>query len=273
MPLGQDDVVRIAEAVLAAGDGARSIPPISAGRPDFSLDEAYRVSAAVTEQRVRRGEQRRGWKIGFTNRTIWDEYGVHAPIWGPVYDTTVENVGATATCSVASLVEPRIEPEIVFRMARRPDPAMDEPALMQCIGAVGHGFEVVQSLFPRWRFKAADTVAAFALHGRLFVGPMAAIADSGARNHWLSALATFEIALSRDGAVVDRGQGTNVLDGPVAALLHFVRGLARVSGEHLSEGDIVTTGTLTRAFPVKAGERWSTEVVGLSLPGLTLDFV
>ena len=36
---------------------------------------------------------------------------------------------------------------------------------------VAHGFEFVQSIFPGWRFQAADTVADVGLHGRCFSGP------------------------------------------------------------------------------------------------------
>jgi 2-oxo-3-hexenedioate decarboxylase len=224
---------------------------------------------------VARGERRLGWKIGFTNRTIWDEYDVHAPIWGPVYSTTVSAAEppAPARCVLAPLVEPRIEPEIVFRMAAAPDPAMDAAALMDCIDGVAHGFEIVQSLFPGWRFRATDTVAAFALHGRLFVGPFMAVAGADARAAWLTALSAFEVVLSRDGVLVDRGQGANVLGSPLLALLYFVRGLDAVAGERLHPGDIVTTGTVTRAFPVRPGETWSTTIAGLPLAGLTLDFV
>jgi hypothetical protein len=35
---------------------------------------------------------------------------------------------------------------------------------------------------------------------------------------------------------------------------------------------VVTTGTLTDAYPVKAGERWSTKLAGIELPGLELLF-
>ena len=262
----------IAGHILAAGDAARAIHPVSDDRPTFSLAEAYRVNAEIARRRVARGEKRLGWKIGFTNRTIWDEYGVHAPIWGPVYSTTVgaAQPSKPTECRLSPLVEPRIEPEIVFRMATVPDPAMDEAALIACIDGVAHGFEVVQSLFPGWRFRAADTVAAFALHGRLFVGPFTTVADESARRNWLRALSFFEIVLSRDGAFVDRGQGANVLGGPVSALLHFIRGLAEISGEWLKPGDIVTTGTVTRAFPIRPGEVWSSEIIGVKLPGLTL---
>ncbi len=86
-------------------------------------------------------------------------------------------------------------------------------------------------------------------------------------------LEKFEITLSRNDAEVDRGAAANVLGGPVHALRHLVRGLA----EHrlpmgLRAGDLVTTGTVTRAFPVQAGERWRSEIAGLPLPGLELLF-
>lgn len=275
MAIADSQAEVLASRILAASDAARSMAPISSGRPGFTLADGYAVAAAVIRRRVARGERRVGWKIGFTNRTIWDEYGVHAPIWGPVYDTTVGTAApaATASCALAPLVEPRIEPEIVFRFAVRPEPTMDERGLIRCIDGVAHGFEIVQSLFPRWKFTAADTVAAFALHGRLFCGPFTAIAGADDRARWLAALSRFEIVLARDGKEIDRGQGANVLDSPVSALLHFVRGLDQVTGERLAPGDIVTTGTVTRAFPVHSGERWSSDVVGLPLPGLTLAFV
>ena len=34
---------------------------------------------------------------------------------------------------------------------------------------------------------------------------------------------------------------------------------------------MVTTGTLTRAFPVKLGERWSTRIEGVDMPGLAVE--
>ncbi len=270
MPISDVDVERIAGLVLAAGDAARSIPPITNAIPDFDLADAYRVSAAITRRRITRGERAVGWKIGFTNETIWDEYDVHAPIWGPMYSSTAAaDVGGSLP--VEMLVEPRIEPEIAFRMARTPDPGMDESALLACIDAVAHGFEIVQSLFPDWRFKAADTVAAFALHGRYRRGPLVAIAPAE-RAAWQAALADFAIVLFRDGVEIDRGRAKNVLGGgPLTALRHFVRGLAEMPSERgLAPGDIVTTGTVTRAFPVAPGERWSTSIEGLALPGMTL---
>ena len=89
----------------------------------------------------------------------------------------------------------------------------------------------------------------------------------------MARLRGFAITLSRDGAEVDRGDAANVLGGPVSALRHFVREFAdRPHALELRAGDLVTTGTVTRAFPVAAGETWSTTIAGLPLPGLTIAF-
>src|SRR5262245_35731855 len=98
------------------------------------MAEAYAVTAAVRRSREARGEHVVGRKIGFTNTTIWEEYGVHAPIWGYMYDTTVFDLaGLSGGFDVAHLLEPRIEPEIVFGLARAPQAGMDERALLDCI--------------------------------------------------------------------------------------------------------------------------------------------
>ncbi len=48
---------------------------------------------------------------------------------------------------------------------------------------------------------------------------------------------------------MERGQGSNVLGGPLSALRHLVELLARdPHNPPLQAGEIITTGTLTRAF-------------------------
>ena len=156
----------IAAEAFAVLDTGHQISPFSARFSAFDLDDAYRVTAAIRQMRETRGEMPVGRKIGFTNRTIWAEYNVYGPIWGYVYNRTVHNLAEIGdTFSLMGLAEPRIEPEIVFKLALAPAPGMDETALLACIDWVGHGFEIVQSIFPGWKFSAPDTVAAFGLHG------------------------------------------------------------------------------------------------------------
>lgn len=264
-------VDRLADDVLAALDARRQIVPLSDRYSGFDLDAANEVNARVCFRRRARGERPIGRKLGFTNRNIWEEYKVYAPIWSYMYDTTVRDAGPDPVrFEVASVIEPRLEPEITLGLARAPEPGMDEVALLECIDFVAHGFEIVQSLFPGWKFAAADTVAGFGLHGALLLGPRLAVTDAN-RVVWLERLRTFEVRLSLDGSEIDRGIATNVLGGPLTALKNVVSVLAGDPyNPPIAAGEIVTTGTITRAFPMKPGQIWKSSFVGAPFAGLTL---
>src|SRR6476620_1879351 len=148
------------EAFTTLNSGGRHVLPFSTRYPAFSLSDAYRVTALANDMRVAQRYKPLGRKIGFTNRRMWDEYGVRAPNWGYVYDRTMQDLAVPLP--LAPYTEPKIEPEIMFGFVA---------ALLRCIAWVAHGFEVVQSIFPDWKFSAADTVAANAMHAALLVGP------------------------------------------------------------------------------------------------------
>jgi 2-oxo-3-hexenedioate decarboxylase len=149
---------------------------------------------------------------------------------------------------------------------------MDDRAILACIEWVAHGFEIVQSIYPGWRFKVPDTVAGFGMHGALRIGePLVVTAQN--RDGLFEELKSFIVILSRGDKVLETGRGSNVLDGPLSALRHLVAVLdADPHNPQLAPGEIVTTGTLTRAYPVRPGETWSTSISGIPLPGLSIRF-
>lgn len=91
---------------------------------------------------------------------------------------------------------------------------------------------------------------------------------------WLEALRRFDTQPQRDGTAIETGHATNVLgDGPLAALRHVVEVLANdLSSPPLAAGEVVTTGTLTNAYPIKPGETWATRTTGLPLADVRLAF-
>jgi 2-oxo-3-hexenedioate decarboxylase len=260
-----------AEALDLLGTG-RQTSPFSARHRDLDAQSAYRIVNAMGRLRTERRERAVGRKVGFTNRNIWSEYKVYSPVWGWMYDSTVHEIGALPDgFALTGLPEPKIEPEIVFGLRARPEPDMEPADLLQCIDWIAHGFEIVQSVFPGWVFTAADTIAAHGLHGALLLGPRRLLGDD--RSAWLGPLSSFEIDLLRNGELADHGRAANVLDGPLLVLQHLARVLADDPvNPPLSAGEIVTTGTLTRAFPVAPGETWTTRLHGLDLPPLSMRF-
>jgi len=237
------------------------------------LPTAERMAAEIVAARQARGERPVGWKIGFTNRSIWPLYGVGHPIWGVIYDSTLTLLDTdTVRLESAHFVQGRLEPEIVVKLAYCPvDPS--PLALLQACEWIAHGFEIVQSPYPDWKFSAAEGIAAQGLHGALLVGRRFSPTELGGRpEQVLQRLCEFELVLEKNGTAHAKGAGAVVLDGPLHALTHLAREFAQ-RGRALRPADIITTGTLTDAQPLVAGDRWQTRLTGIALSGLTLDLV
>ena len=165
------NVEPIADEILAAIDGPSQIAPITERDPNFRIENAHATLAELRRKRIARGERHVGRKIGFTNGVLWAEYKVFAPIWGDMFDTTIHPLADLGgTFDPSPFCQPRIEPEIAFKLAKAPEAGMDEPALLGCMEWFVHGFEIVQCPFPDWHFAAADAVAAAGLHGAFLVG-------------------------------------------------------------------------------------------------------
>jgi 2-oxo-3-hexenedioate decarboxylase len=257
--------------LIGLDEAPREVPPFSARYSGLTPESGYRAAAQLHAHRIGRGWKAVGRKIGFTNRTLWERYGVHEPMWGTVYDRTLlAAIDNRVTIPLAGLVQPRIEPEICFRLTARPPVSNDPEALLAAIDWIAHSVEIVQCNHPGWKVTLADCTAANGLHGRLAFGTPTAVAELP---QLAAALPALEVTLSKGNSIIDRGTGSNVLGSPLLALAHFIGVLEKQPwAPRLRAGEIVTTGVLTDAHPVGAGETWTTSLRGLPLPGLTVAF-
>lgn len=258
------------ELVSLLGTG-QQVRPFSQRDPRFDLATAYRVVARVAELRRAAGQTPIGRKIGFTNRSIWGELGIAAPVWNYVFDGTVRNlVAGEGRFRLAGMPEPRIEPELVLHLSSAPAAAMTADDLVDCIDWVAPGFEVVYSIFPDWDFAAADAAAAYGVHGALMLGERLELPPSHANR--VAMVSQFSVDLAGSRGASRSGHARNVLGGPVQALKFLVDELARYPDcEPLRKGEIVTTGTLTEAMPVLAGDVWTAAFHGLGIGPLRLN--
>ncbi|PPJ53303.1 hypothetical protein CBER1_00913 [Cercospora berteroae] len=248
----------------------------------FTQEKAYEIAAAIRQLREMNGETVAGRKIGFTNQNIWQEYMVDTPNWSYMYQHTIVNLpepgqlaeGRTVLADIRHLnaMEPRIEPEIIFGLKSVPNSEMSDLEILSCLEWMAHGFEVVASIYPHWKFTAADTTAAFALHGLLLVGPKKML-KGNEDAALLSQLQHFTVDLLKNGEKVDEGKGSNVLGSPISALRRLLELLEKDElNLPLQPGEVVTTGTLTKALPIQNGDMWSTKLRGIELPGANVRF-
>ena len=250
--------------LLDAFETGGEVSPFSDDDPSFDVAAGYGVLADIASARSAQGWRRAGRKIGFSNRTIWEIYGVSTSFVADVWDHTLVDGD---TFALGSFREPRIEPEVVLGLSSPVPPGLtDARDVLEHVEWMAAGFEIVQCPYPGWKFTAADCIAAFGLHGALVVGPRTSAIDP-------ELLATFECVLSRDGDEVDRGTGANVLDSPALALAHIADVVTQYDAiPSLEAGELVTTGTVTNAHPIAPGQTWSSDYTTLGIEGLTVTF-
>jgi 2-keto-4-pentenoate hydratase len=272
---------RYAHQLLDARANTRLLPLLSAAAP-LSVDDAYAIARRVLDIRVAQGEQPAGRKIGFTVHKTWGQYGVsddlHIPMWSHIFDTTIrfaeDNHG---TQCLTGALQPRIEPEIVFKLGQAPSPDASLDELADCIEWMAHGFEIAACPYPNWEFTVADAIAAFGLHGTLIIGEPHVL-SSATRHNLAQILAASSVSLSSstdsDGTLRAAGFFNNEADSPLHALWQLNQLLkGQPEFPPLSAGEIITTGTWTNAYPIEAGQTWITAFSGVALPGLTVSFV
>jgi 2-oxo-3-hexenedioate decarboxylase len=265
------DATNLAKELIDLHERPRLLPPFSSRFPGLTAETGYAAARQLHAHRLAQGWKLAGRKNGFTNRGIWARYGVNGPMWGAVYDRTLlfarEN---KAVVPLAGLVQPRIEPEICFKLKAAPPRTRDPVALLAAIEWIAHSIEIVDCPHPEWKMALPDCIANNALHGRLIVGtPVAAEKIAGLA----AALPFLKVSLFRNNEKIDQGTGANVLDSPLLSLAFLVDILAeQKDAPPLAAGEIVSTGTLTDAHPVSAGETWSTDLHGFAARGMEIHF-
>jgi 2-keto-4-pentenoate hydratase len=272
---------RHAHALLDARAERRMLPLLSAEEP-LSVPDAYQIASRIAAIRTAQGEIQVGRKIGFAVHKDWDRYGItddlRTPIWAPIFDTTVryaeDNHGIQ---SLRGALQPRIEPEIIFKLGQTPPPNATLDQIAECIEWMAHGFEIVSCPFANWEFTTADVIAAFGLHGTLIIGEPHVLSAATRRNlAMLLTSSSVSLSCSTDQTAILRAAGfcNDLLDSPLHALLQLHQLLRTQTGAApLRAGEIITTGTWTDAFPIQAGQTWITAFSGIALQGLTVAFV
>jgi 2-oxo-3-hexenedioate decarboxylase len=259
-------------AELADAIAQRRIVSPPSARGAFDLMAAYQVEGELARMRRAAGRKTVGIKVGYANKAMWRVLRLDTVVWAHMYDDTVEYAtGNEAALSLAPMLSPKIEPEIVFKMKAPLGAAVTEAvAALDTVEWLALGFEIVDCPYADWKYQPADFVAAFGLHAALIVGQPLSVTPGNVAN-LVEQLPKFKVRLSKDGQLVEEGSGRNCLRSPALCLAELASAMARQDGaEPLTAGALVSSGTLTESTPIRSGATWTASVEGLPLPTLTL---
>lgn len=203
------------------------------------VEGAYKVQAALGEDR-----EVLGYKLGLIASAKQTQMGVDSPIYGRVYRGMI--LGSPV--SLASIVQPRLEPELAAVLGEDLPPDASPGAAHSAIGGIFLAVDFLSSIYEDYEFSTADVIAdnasggGFLLGDRLLIeplegnlrlylngqllteGPVGDTGNVGERLAWLSkAVGGLEagqaIFLGSPAAAVEAVPGTIELHGPRGSVL------------------------------------------------------
>jgi len=251
------DAILAAVERLAAAQETRV--PCAAVRDLIGTDDlpaAYAVQQGLVQKRIDGGAVVVGRKIGATSEAVQNQLGVDQPDFGYLLDDM--DVSTAAPISMRTLVQPRVEAEVAFRLAADIAPATEEEITLDlvrtAVDVAVPALEIVDSRIENWDIGFTDTVADNASSG-LFV--------IGAAGRPLGELEPrdVEMALSINGEVRSSGNGAACLGDPLEAL-RWLAVQAWRFGDPLRAGHLILSGALGPFVPFAPGDRVVAEISG-----------
>jgi 2-keto-4-pentenoate hydratase len=112
--------------------------PFSSRDTAFDLPAAYAVEAELARRRRALGHATVGRKVGFANKAMWRVLKLETLVWAHMYDDTVTFADRNrASLSLAPMISPKIEPEVVFKLKQPLGPlsgdALEAAAVLQSV--------------------------------------------------------------------------------------------------------------------------------------------
>lgn len=232
----------------------RTVPPLTSRVPSISIEEAYFVSRRLVDRRLADGETIVGKKIGVTSPAVQNMLGVYRPDFGFLTDRMIVADGGTVP--MASMIQPRAEAEIAFRLRRDlVGPGVDEDAVLAATETVMPCFEIVDSRIKDWKIKIEDTIADNASCGVYVLG------DAAVDPRELD-LPEVTVRVYKNGSLVSEGRGSAVQGNPLTAVAWLANTLGEF-GIPLRSGELILSGSLVPLEPVVRGDRMNLEMEGV----------
>jgi 2-keto-4-pentenoate hydratase len=244
------DVPGKARALYEARRIRRAIEPFTDADPDLGMADGYAIAQQLTRLLLTDGDTVIGYKVGLTSKPMQQMIGVSSPDHGPVLRSTVYADGEAIPLS--RFIQPRIEAEIAFVLsADLRGPGVTALQARQAIAGMVAAVEIVDSRFADWRIRLADTVADLASNGAVAMSSrLVPLGDLDPR--------LIGMVLTRSGELADTGAGAAALGDPVGVVAWLANTLGETGGG-LTTGQLVMTGALHAAVPMRAGDVFRAE--------------
>ncbi len=204
------------------------------------------------QARLQAGATVVGRKIGATSEAVQRQLGVDQPDFGYLLSDMDVSFGADADgapISMRTLVQPRVEAEVAFVLARDIDPATEDDITLdlvrEAVDVALPALEIVDSRIADWDIEFTDTVADNASSGLYVVGREGRALDELEPRDVV-------MSLTINGEERSSGTGAACLGDPLEAL-RWLAVQAYRFGDPLRAGHLILSGALGPFVPFCPG--------------------
>ena len=244
--LSDSDVATAAKALYRAELDWAPIEPISTTYPTAGIEDAYRISQAVTDLKVAAGRIVKGHKIGLTSKAMRSLTGATEPDYGTMFDNWFLFEGCIVPRS--KMNRPLVEAELAF-VLREPlrGPGVTVADVIRATDFVLPAIEIVDTRQKgRGTNSLVDSISDAAACGFVILGANPArLTDVDVR--------TIGASLSINGDIEESGVARAVMGNPINAVAWLANKLHEY-GVSPEAGHVILSGSFIKAIPFQQGD-------------------
>jgi 2-keto-4-pentenoate hydratase len=256
---------RLASRLWHAEREVRAARPLRDDVPELTLDDAYAIRAEIDALRMANGAIPLGRKIGLAALELQQLAGADEPFWSYIFSDGRREPGGTL--NLGRYLNPRVEPEIAITLRHDLEgPEITPAAIAAAVGAIQPAYELVDTRTTVTGLDLVEVVADSGSNAGFVLGDPIDL-----RGFDLSRLGQVGVRVMsvNDPGLNRAGSATALMDGPLGCLTWLARHvLAR--GEPLRAGEIILTGTMAGAIPLRPGDTLTTQFTGLGPAPVTV---
>ncbi len=242
------EVQELASYLIDAEKNQKPIQPLTELKSDLTLEEAYEIQLQVVKEKVSKGIQIVGKKIGLTSRDMQIMYGIDTPDCGHLFENMI--VKNNHEVSFKDVIQPKIEAEIAFVLKKDlkgPNVTVEE--VLQATDYVLPSIEIIDSRIQDWNLKLQDTVADNASSGLYVLGDKPVSVDE-------VNLPDITMKVYQNGQLMKEGIGKNAMEHPAACVAWLANKLAEFDVV-LQAGEVILSGALATTIDVVPGDEFT----------------
>lgn len=239
-------VADVAVALYEAELNWAPIEAVSAQFPDADIEDAYRISQAVTDLKVAAGRQIKGLKIGLTSKAMRSLSGATEPDYGTLFDNWFILEGDTVPRSKMNHPLAEVELAFVLKRALR-GPGINVADVIAATDFVVPSIEIVDTRQHRGGTRMlVNSIADAAACGFVILGANPfKLSDIDVRN--------VGATLSINGDIEESGMARAVMGNPINAVTWLINKLSDY-GVAAEAGHTILSGSFIKAIPFKTGD-------------------